>query len=268
MAPEARQRVEGGLVDRRHHPPDPTRGAEQRRGLALDRGRVVLLRAGHVEEVLQLEDLASAQLPDRRREQRRHRRAERRGQRRRPRQEIVAGEDGDDVGPPRVHRRDPAARLGLVDHVVVVQRPEMDQLDRHRAGHGVLRRGTIRPHRRVRRAEGQGGTNPLPPRLHQVRRDVTQEPVGVPHRGGQRVLHPPEVSGQRPELEGLRQAHKPTLGRGGRSHQAREHFPPPSAYLPHAPLEISRETPAAAAISAAVVGSPTGRLNCTEALRP
>ena len=116
------------------HPADAARGREQRRGLAVDRGEVDLLAAVDVEEVLQLEHLAAAQLADRLREQRGDRRAERRRELRRARQQVVAGEDRDDVAPARVHARNAAPGLGLVDHVVVVERSEVDELDRHRAG--------------------------------------------------------------------------------------------------------------------------------------
>ena len=69
-----------GSLDARHHAADPARRREQRGGLALDRRRVVLLGAVDVEEVLQLEHLAAAQLADRGREQRGDVGAERRGE--------------------------------------------------------------------------------------------------------------------------------------------------------------------------------------------
>ena len=128
---------------------DAARGRHQRRGLALDRREVRLLGAVDVEEVLQLEHLAAAQLADRRREQRGDVGAERRRERRRLREQVVAGEDRDDVRPARVHRRHAAPGLGLVDHVVVVQRAEVDQLDRGAAGDDL---GGRRPRRRPRAA--------------------------------------------------------------------------------------------------------------------
>ena len=71
---EPGERVERGVGDARDHAADAARRREQRRGLALDRRRVVLLGAVDVEEVLQLEHLAAAQLADRGGEQRRRRR--------------------------------------------------------------------------------------------------------------------------------------------------------------------------------------------------
>ena len=122
------------------HAADAARRREERRGLALDRAHVALLGAVDVEEVLQLEHLAPAQLADGGGEQPRDVGAERGGQRRRPGQQEVAGEDGDDVAPAGVDARHAPAGLGLVDHVVVVQRPEVHELDRDGAGdHGVGR---------------------------------------------------------------------------------------------------------------------------------
>ena len=148
---ELRQRVERVGRDVAHHAADAARGGHQRRGLALDRGEVRVLGAVGVEEVLQLEHLAAAQLADRRGEQRGDVGAERRRERRRLREQVVAGEDRDDVGPARVHARDAAPGLGLVDHVVVVERAEVHELDRRAAGDGVVggraarRRGPRRP---------------------------------------------------------------------------------------------------------------------------
>ena len=127
---------------------------EERRGLALDRRRVVLLRAGHVEEVLQLEHLPAAQLADRVGEQPGDVGAERRRERRRAGEEEVAREDRDDVAPAGVDAGDAAPGLGLVDDVVVVQRAEVDELARHAAGHDVVADGCVAARRGVRRRTG------------------------------------------------------------------------------------------------------------------
>ena len=66
--------------------------------------------------------------------------AERRGERRRAGEEEVAGEDRDDVAPARVDARHAAAGLGLVDHVVVVERAEVHELAGDGAGDRVVRR--------------------------------------------------------------------------------------------------------------------------------
>ena len=122
-------------------PPIAARRREQRGGLALDRRGVVLLRAVDVEEVLQLEHLPAAQLADGGGEERRDVGAERRRERRRAGEEEVAGEDRDDVAPPGVDARHAAAGLGLVDHVVVVERSEVHELAGDAAGDGVGRSG-------------------------------------------------------------------------------------------------------------------------------
>ncbi len=48
-------------------------------------------------------------------------------------EQVVAGQDGDVVAPPGVGARRPAPHLGLVHHVVVIQRGQVHQLD-HRTG--------------------------------------------------------------------------------------------------------------------------------------
>ena len=172
-------------------------------GLALDRRRVRLLAAVDVEEVLQLEHLAPAQLADRRREQHGDVGAERCGPRRRPREQVVAGEDRDDVAPPGVDARHAAPGLGLVDHVVVVQRTEVHELDADRAGDRRLRRRRRR--RRSPRTAAQSvrtGPEALAAGLDQVGRDLAEEAVGAAHGVPERGLDPVEVGGQRRELQG------------------------------------------------------------------
>jgi hypothetical protein len=138
-------------------PPIRARGRHQRRGLALDRREVRLLGAVDVEEVLQLEHLAPAQLADRRGEQRGDVGAERGGERRGLGEQVVAGEDRDDVRPARVHAGHAPPGLGLVDHVVVVERSEVDELDRRAAGDASSVAAPPAPWRRTRRtARGSG----------------------------------------------------------------------------------------------------------------
>ena len=207
VVPEARERVERGLVDPADHPADAARGGEQRRGLALDRRRVGLLGAAGVEEVLQLEHLAPAELADRRGEQRGDVGAERRGERRCPGQQVVASEDRHDVAPPSVHRGHAATGLGLVDHVVVVERPEVNELAGHAAGHG-RGGGRLRPLGRIGRAEGQGGPEPLAPGAHQVLGDLAEEPILAVDRPAQLALDALHVGGEGRELQGGQADHR------------------------------------------------------------
>ena len=120
----------------------------------------------------------AAQLADRRRQQRGDVGAERRGERRRLREQVVAGEDRDDVRPARVHARHAPAGLGLVDHVVVVERPEVHELDRRAAGDGVVGGGPGRAVDRVAPRTGRSvGRRRLPPACEQVAGGLAQEPV-------------------------------------------------------------------------------------------
>ena len=159
---ELRERVErvGGHVA--DHPADAAGGGHQRRGLALDRRVVRLLAAVRVEQVLQLEHLTAAELTDRVDASRPATSAPsdaasdgRLGE------EEVAGEDRDDVRPARVDARHAAPGLGLVDHVVVVERPEVDELHRARAGDRAVGRRAARAVGRVGRAQGERGPEPL-----------------------------------------------------------------------------------------------------------
>ena len=158
--------------------------ANERGRLALDRRLVAVLTAGGVEEMLELEDLSPAQLADRGGEEPGDVGAQRRGQRRRAGEEEVAGEDRHDVAPAGVDAGHAAPGLGFVDDVVVVERSQVDQLHRDRAGDRRRRgRGWRRCSRTWRRARAWGGS--ACPRLrsgarpHRPRRDQRCEP----HRG-------------------------------------------------------------------------------------
>ena len=135
---------------------DAARGREQRRRLALDRREVGGLGAADVVGVRSSSDLALAQPADGGGQQAGHLGAERRGDLRGPGQQEVAGEDRLQVAPAGVDALDAAAGVGLVDDVVVVERAEVDQLDRHAAEHHVVgasgRRVGARRRRRPRTA--------------------------------------------------------------------------------------------------------------------
>ncbi len=99
---------------------------------------VRVLGAVDVERGPQLDDLALAQPADRGGEQPGDLGAERRGDLRRLGQQEVAGEDGLEVAPAGVDALDGAPGDRLVDDVVVVERAEVDELDRHAAPHRVV----------------------------------------------------------------------------------------------------------------------------------
>ena len=86
------------------------------------------------------------------------------------REQEVAGQDRDRVVPPGVHRRPPPAFRRLVDHVVVVQRGEVRDLD-GRAG----REPRIGRVAEVAREQNQERSEPLPTGRHQVRRRLGDE---------------------------------------------------------------------------------------------
>ena len=194
--------LEGRIVDRRDHAADATRRREERGGLARDRVDVRVDGPVGVEEVLQLEHLPAAQLADGGREQGGDVGAERRGERRRPGEQVVAGEDGHDVRPAGVHARDAPPGLGLVDHVVVVQRTEVHQLHRHPAGDGVV---GDRPEALggVGGADREGRAQPLAAGGDEVAGDVREERVLGADRAAEGGLDPLHVGRHRREAEGV-----------------------------------------------------------------
>jgi hypothetical protein len=112
-------------------------GRDQRGGLARDDLEVVLERRVDRRDVgrqrahraLHLADLALAQPRQRARHDAGHLDPEVGRQVRGAGEEVVAGQDRDGVVPARVGRRGAAAGGCLVDHVVVVERREVDELD-------------------------------------------------------------------------------------------------------------------------------------------
>ena len=154
-------------------------------GLVGDRREVARLGARRVVGVTQLLDLALAQPPDRARQQTGDLGAERGGDLGRPRQQEVAGEDRLQVAPLGVHRLDTATHVGVVDHVVVVQRAEVHQLAGDAAAHHVVahrcgahRRGHDADHRAQALAAGH----------HEVRGELGEVRVGRLHRVEHRRL--------------------------------------------------------------------------------
>ena len=113
----------------------PARGGDEGGGLAPDDLHVRLDRAVDAAGDLDLADLAVAQGGDGPRQQARHLGAELGRELGRPGEQVVAGQDRHRVVPPVVHRLDPAAVVGLVDDVVVVQRRQMGELHRDRRPH-------------------------------------------------------------------------------------------------------------------------------------
>ena len=203
--PPTRADVSG--VEPTHDATNSGRRAEQRRGLAGDRGVVVVDRPVGVEQVLQFEHLAAAQFADRRTDQSGHLGAERRCEHRSLGEQEVAREDRHDVRPPRVHRLDVAARLGLVDHVVVVERTEVHEFDAGCTGHriGVCRVDALR---RVGRRERHHRTKAFATGSQQMRSDLTEETVLDEHGVAKAGLDPFEIAGQRRQADVVEDAHR------------------------------------------------------------
>ena len=128
-----------------------------------------------------------------------------------PGEQEVAGEDRDVVVPACVGRDAAAAQLGLVHHVVVVERREVGQLDDARGGDDLGGVGSV---------TGLGGEQhqqrpeALAARLHQVAGGLGDEPRAAAHMTGEGLLddlHPDaETLGERRVRDGQRQT-----GRGG-----------------------------------------------------
>ena len=118
----------------REHASESAGGGDQRSGLPTDHLEVAVFVLLEAAGGVDLADLPVTQDRDRPREQAAHVRAQIGRHLRRQREQVVAREDRDGVVPSRVRRRDATPVGRFVDHVVVVQRREVRELDRHRAG--------------------------------------------------------------------------------------------------------------------------------------
>ena len=126
----------------------------ERGRLAGDGRRVVLVAAGDLEGGAHLGDLSLAEPGQRVGQQCGDLGAQAGRDGGRAGQQVVAGHDGHQISETAVDALDVAPDGGLVEHVVVVQRGQVDQLDRHRAQEFVL---GGRPLPARGRGEGQQG---------------------------------------------------------------------------------------------------------------
>ena len=139
------------------------------------------------------------------------------------RQQEVAGEDGLQVAPLRVHRVDAAPRRRFIHHVVVVERTEVHELARDPALHGLVG-GRRTGH--LGGGDREHGPQPLATGDDEVRGDLGQVGVGCHHRLTHRRLDPPSIdvdSGQREQRR-----RRPVIGhadRLGGFGQSGEHTP-------------------------------------------
>jgi hypothetical protein len=93
------------------------------------------------------------------------------------------------VAPERVDRRHRSAHLGLVHDVVVVQRPDVHELDGDGAEHDLVRDRRRARRRRHRRGERERRSLPLAAGANEVHGDLGER--GIVRRDGveQRALH-------------------------------------------------------------------------------
>jgi hypothetical protein len=152
------------------HPAQPARGGDQRAGLPADDVEVVGLRLLDPPGGLDLADLAIAQRRDRPGQQRADVGPEVGRDLGGLGEQVIAGEDRDGVAPSGVRRPHRVSRVRLVDHVVVVQRRLVHELDRDRAGDQPRVRGVAE----VPGEQDEHRPEPLPAGREQVLRGLGQ----------------------------------------------------------------------------------------------
>jgi len=133
------------------------------------------------------------------------------GDLRRLAQQEVAGQDRHQVAPLGVGRRHPTAGVGIVHHVVVVQRAEVHELAGDPAQNELVRGG--------RAAGGAGGEGQRRPEAlsagpDEVAADLAQERVLGGHRSPQGDVDPVEVPVEIGKAQELGDVHLPRDGRG------------------------------------------------------
>ena len=183
---------------------DAARGRGERRRLAADGREVVLAAAGDLEGRAHLGHLALAQPAQRVGQQLGDVGAEAGGDGGAAGQQVVAGDDGDQVPETAVHALDVAPDRRLVDDVVVVERGQVDELHRHPAHQVVLGGVAAAPGGRGQR---QQGPQPLAAGGDQVGRHLVEEAVTGDDRGGEQGFQSLQSLLQAGQAEGLGRVH-------------------------------------------------------------
>ena len=119
-------------------------------------------------------------------------------------QQVVAGDDGDQVAEAAVDALDVAADRRLVDDVVVVERGQVDELDRDGAHQVVL--GGVAVAARGR-GQGQEGPQTLPTCGDEVRGHLVEEAVAGDDGGGEQGLQTLQSLLQAGQAQGLGRVH-------------------------------------------------------------
>ena len=183
---------------------DPARRRGERGGLAADGGEVVVAAAADLEGGAHLGHLALAQTTQGVGEQRGHLGAQARRDGGAARQEVVAGHDGHQIPEATVDALHVAPDRRLVDHVVVVQRGQVHELDRD-GSHQVVLGGVALSRRGA--GEREQRPEPLAAGRDQVGGHFVQEAVARDHRGGEQGLQTPQALLQAGEAQGLGRIH-------------------------------------------------------------
>ena len=183
---------------------DAARRRGERRRLAADGREVVLAAAVDLEGRAHLGHLSLAEAAQRVGQQRGDLGAEAGGDGGAAGQQVVAGDDGHQVAEAAVDALDVAPDGCLVDDVVVVERGQVDELDRH-AAHQVVLGGV--PAAAGGRGQGQQGPQALAAGGDQVGGDLVEEAVAGDDRGGEQGLQTLQSLLQAGQAEGLGRVH-------------------------------------------------------------
>ncbi|CQD08499.1 hypothetical protein BN970_01642 [Mycolicibacterium conceptionense] len=123
--------------------------------------------------------------------------SEQRNQPRRRGEQVVTGEDRDVVAPPGIGAGRPAPHLGLVHHIVVIQRGQVDQLD---DGPGDRDLRIIRPRAQRRREHGKQRAEAFSTGLEQMLDGLGHELIGFAQLVRHQLFDPgdvvPDVGGE------------------------------------------------------------------------
>ena len=185
---------------------DAAGGRHERGGLAGDGGGVLLVAPGDLEGGAHLGDLSLAEPGQRLGQKAGDLGAQAGRDGGRAGQEVVAGHNGHQVPETAVYALDVAPDGGLVQHVVVVERRQVDQFHRHGSQQLVL---GGRPLPTGGGGERQQGTQPLATCGDEMRGHRIEEGVAGDDGRGEQGLEAVQPLLQQGQIESLRRIHSP-----------------------------------------------------------